>query len=100
VKVTQQMITAFKKAVWVDLGGRVELMDTEIELGIQAVLDLIAADEATRNAAAIGVLSAISADDPEGAHSAADGVLLNHVHPDVSAAWDALADRCGGFWYA
>ncbi len=39
MKVTKEMIDAFKRAVWVDLNGRVELMDTEIQLGIEAMLD-------------------------------------------------------------
>jgi len=49
---------------------------------------------------AVAELDAIPDDDPEGAHSDADDVLLGFVPEAVAAAYGRVLTRCGGFWYA
>jgi len=48
---------------------------------------------------AANMIDAIPANDPEAAHAAADLILLNVAHPNVRAAYERLADRCG-WWTA
>jgi hypothetical protein len=43
-------------------------------------------------------LDAISGEDPERAHSAADDVLLSCVPVEVAAAYRRVGERCG--WWA
>lgn len=44
--------------------------------------------------AAVAALDAISAKDPESAHSDADDILLASVKPEVRAAYERLVKRC------
>lgn len=43
-------------------------------------------------------LDAMPVGDPEGAHSMADQLLLQAVHPEIAAAYARLVDRCE--WWA
>jgi len=51
-----------------------------------------------RETFAANMIDAIPGDDPEGAHSAADLILLAVVHPDVKAAYERLQERSR--WWA
>jgi hypothetical protein len=52
----------------------------------------------------VAELDAIQPGDPEEAHSDADAILLRALRrlggDDVASAWERVADRVGGFWYA
>ena len=43
-------------------------------------------------------------DDNEIAHCEADDILIEFLRDnnlsDVAEAWEAVSDKCGGFWYA
>jgi hypothetical protein len=39
-------------------------------------------------------------EDTESGHIAADDLVLSVAHPEVRAAYQRLATRLGGFWYA
>lgn len=49
---------------------------------------------------AVAALDAIDPDDPEGAHSEADQVLLSLVDPEVRAALERLVSRSQWWAYA
>lgn len=46
----------------------------------------------------VAQLDGIDTTDPERAHSEADRILLDNVHPDVRAAYQRVADRSN--WWA
>ena len=49
-------------------------------------------------------LETLPVDDAELAHPRADEILLEYLRnngdSDIAAAWEAVNDACGGFWYA
>jgi len=47
---------------------------------------------------AVAALDALSGDDPDSAHGAADTILLTVVPDEVRAAYERLQDRC--VWWA
>lgn len=53
---------------------------------------------------AVAKLQAIPKGDPEAAHGDADGVLLEFLrtnnNKEIADAWNDVATRNGGFWYA
>lgn len=53
---------------------------------------------------AIDKLQAISRGDQEYAHCRADEAVTEFLraagYGEIADAWDAVADECGGFWYA
>ena len=49
---------------------------------------------------AVAALDAIKPGDPESSHTAADGILLAVVPPEVADAFDRAEARDGGWWWA
>lgn len=48
----------------------------------------------------VQALDAIDGRDPEDAHAAADGLLLQALPAEVREAYDRVVSRAGAWWYA